>query len=192
MQTYETKHKKHVNFQHLFELREWILNNCIAFNEVWSYERLRYVLGTGGDMLVIGIPAGIALYLSNIFLFPGWRFTIGSPLSNILIGVCLLVCGVVLYGAFIRMFRSFFSTNRLCTSGIFHVIRHPLYTAMILFIVPGIVVLFQWPLGLAIPPILAVIFHYRIGHEEEKLVEMFGDAYREYRDRTARLIPYIY
>jgi protein-S-isoprenylcysteine O-methyltransferase Ste14 len=40
---------------------------------------------------------------------------------------------------------------------------------------------------LVVPPILS-----RIGAEEQLLVSEFGDLYRAYQRRTARLLPLIY
>ena len=38
----------------------------------------------------------------------------------------------------------------------------------------------------------AFSFLIRIRIEEEMLIEEFGDAYREYSDRTKMIVPFIY
>jgi protein-S-isoprenylcysteine O-methyltransferase Ste14 len=37
-----------------------------------------------------------------------------------------------------------------------------------------------------------LLFALRIGPEERMMEEAFGDEYRAYRDRSWRIIPYIY
>jgi protein-S-isoprenylcysteine O-methyltransferase Ste14 len=36
------------------------------------------------------------------------------------------------------------------------------------------------------------LFLFRVGREEAMMLESFGDEYRSYMARTARLIPHIY
>ena len=83
-------------------------------------------------------------------------------------------------------------TRKLCTSGLYKYIRHPLY----LFT-------FFWFFGvtLAFGSVVAFLFFeltlvpltlMRIPFEEERLVKEFGDEYKEYQERTKKLVPFVY
>lgn len=80
------------------------------------------------------------------------------------------------------------SAGVLAVSGLYGIVRHPMYTA-------GIILIWLFPvmttglLGFN----LGVTLYILIGSEleERKLIAEYGDAYRRYRAKTARLIPFI-
>ena len=81
--------------------------------------------------------------------------------------------------------------HALVTSGVYRVVRHPSYLGLIVSSL-GWGLAFRSVLGvllaaLTLPPILA-----RIRSEERLLASEFGDEYRAYRSRTARLVPGLY
>ena len=47
-----------------------------------------------------------------------------------------------------------------------------------------------WPTATALA--LLLVYTYRISAEERMLVDHFGDAYRAYKTRTWRLVPYVW
>ena len=82
-------------------------------------------------------------------------------------------------------------THKLCTSGIYTYLRHPSYTGVYLRelgmqlllgnVFSFFVLVLYW----------FIFFSLRITEEEEKLVRIFGEEYREYRKRTFVFIPYM-
>jgi protein-S-isoprenylcysteine O-methyltransferase Ste14 len=50
----------------------------------------------------------------------------------------------------------------------------------------------NWVAGLAGLIGFAVLFLLRVEEEERMMLEMFGSQYRDYMERTKRIIPYIY
>ena len=76
----------------------------------------------------------------------------------------------------------------LVTHGPYHWVRHPLYSVAALFLVALALLLANW--FLLLMGILALILiAFRTPIEEAKLIEKFGDEYREYMKRTGRFIP---
>jgi len=82
--------------------------------------------------------------------------------------------------------------HQLVTTGLFAWVRHPIYLATLLLYV-GI------PLGFTSLGVLGVTLAIglpalwrRIGIEEASLAEWFGDEFTEYRQRTKRLIPFVW
>ena len=80
--------------------------------------------------------------------------------------------------------------HELVTSGPYRWVRHPLYTAGTSFFVSLSLVAANWFMGLATLSVLVMLI-VRLPKEEEKLIERFGDEYREYMKRTGRLLPKI-
>lgn len=115
-----------------------------------------------------------------------------------LMGICLMVLGVAVNRWAISSLGKFWDKlvikedHRLITEGIYAYIRHPIYTSYILLFI-GYVVVFHAPISaLLFAVVLAIWYGSRISLEESMLVEKFGDAYREYRTKTKRLIPFLY
>jgi protein-S-isoprenylcysteine O-methyltransferase Ste14 len=77
----------------------------------------------------------------------------------------------------------------LITSGPYGVIRHPIYTGILLGVVgTGLVINF---IGLGIAVIVGVYFVWAATVEERNLTEIFPSAYPAYRARTKMLIPFL-
>lgn len=82
--------------------------------------------------------------------------------------------------------------HALVTHGLYAWVRHPMYSSFLLFAVAQALLLPNWfagPIGLVA---VAILFFLRVGREEALMVETFGDEYRAYMGRTARVIPWIY
>jgi len=82
-----------------------------------------------------------------------------------------------------------YNNGQLVTSGLSALVRHPIYSAWIVFILPGLILLTRsWPL-LFNPFVAYFVFKLRIHCEDEYLEQRFGQAYLQYRGRVNELIP---
>ena len=80
--------------------------------------------------------------------------------------------------------------HRLITAGPYSRIRHPMYTAFILFTLST--VLLAANLFVTIFGLLICIMLYPISKQEEQmLINEFGDQYKAYMNRTGRFLPRI-
>ena len=77
-------------------------------------------------------------------------------------------------------------TPSLQVGGLYRMVRHPVYTLSILLLFLTPTMTWNW-LGLAVGASLYMIL--AIPLEEDKLVEEFGDAYRQYQHRVPALVP---
>jgi protein-S-isoprenylcysteine O-methyltransferase Ste14 len=75
---------------------------------------------------------------------------------------------------------------RLVTDGLYRYVRHPLYTAGLLFI--WLIAIMTWNLLALIIGLTAYIF-VGIYFEERKLLQEFGSSYAKYRQSTPMLVP---
>lgn len=127
-------------------------------------------------------------------LLPFW----GSPLVS-LAGIVLLAVGGAVtvagraqlagYGSGVLRIEE---GQRLVTSGVYGVIRHPIYGGGLIGVV-GLYAAFRSLFTLvAVTALYFVVIRHRLLFEERMLVDEFGDEYREYMQKTKRLIPYIY
>lgn len=77
----------------------------------------------------------------------------------------------------------------LVTSGPYRWIRHPLYTFGMISLVALTFMSALWWIGVLAVPLVIFFVRWRIPREEANLVEVFGDAYRDYMKRTGRFLP---
>lgn len=103
---------------------------------------------------------------------------------------------LVLYGAgfclwgVVRMTRAV-NSGGLDTGGPFAMVRHPIYSAWIVFLFPGIALVSGAWLILGSSLLAWAAFRKWAPAEEEALLELFGPPYAEYKRRTPALVPFI-
>lgn len=121
-------------------------------------------------------------YSQNIWLqITGWVF--------ILIGAALFIWARRALGNFYSGHVSVMDCQPLVQSGPYRFIRHPAYAGYLLLAL-GITVGYSSRAGLIVIPVLLLpSVLYRLTVEDELLAEHFGDQFREYANKTARLIP---
>lgn len=79
--------------------------------------------------------------------------------------------------------------HRLVTTGVYASVRHPMYSAILLFSLAQGLLLANWLAGWSALLSVAVMFALRIPREEEMMRDAFGEEYRRYMSRTGRLFP---
>jgi protein-S-isoprenylcysteine O-methyltransferase Ste14 len=71
-------------------------------------------------------------------------------------------------------------------------VRHPMYSAFFLWGVAQALLLPNWVAGFSGLVGFAILYFLRVGQEERLMLDTFGEAYRAYMSRTARLVPWMY
>ncbi|HTV77799.1 MAG TPA: isoprenylcysteine carboxylmethyltransferase family protein [Steroidobacteraceae bacterium] len=115
------------------------------------------------------------------------------------VGIALMLVGLVLRWYSIIHLGRFFTVNvaiaqdhRIIDTGPYRWLRHPSYTgALVAFL--GLALCTQnWASLVLIVIGTTAVFSYRMGVEERALTAAFGEPYRQYMQRTWRLIPGLY
>ena len=73
-----------------------------------------------------------------------------------------------------------------------HAFVHPMYLAFWLWAIAQLLLLPNWFAGLAGILGFGMLCFGRIEQEEKLMPDTFGDEYRAYMNRTARIVPWIY
>jgi len=79
--------------------------------------------------------------------------------------------------------------HRLITHGVYRRIRHPMYTALLLYSVGQALVIPNWVAGPSYLVAFGILFACRVQAEERMMLEQFGEEYAVYAARTKRLVP---
>ncbi len=82
--------------------------------------------------------------------------------------------------------------HTLVTNGVYAWVRHPMYAGFWLMAVAQVLMLPNWVAGPAGLVGFGALFFGRVGREEAMMTAGFGDEYRSYMRRTARVIPWFY
>ena len=78
----------------------------------------------------------------------------------------------------------------LITSGPYGIIRHPMYLAQVIAIVPLVCESFSY-WRLAVLLLLIIVLTIKMEYEEKRLVKHFN-GYSEYKKYTKKVIPFVY
>ncbi len=146
------------------------------------------------------IPLTLAVALFALpDLWPGWLSLRILPFSfaSYWIGITVLVAGLAFTVAARRHLGGNWSGtvtvkqgHELIRSGPYALVRHPIYTGMLIGFIGSAISLGEVR-GLVAVALVVVAFLIKIRLEERWMTENFGDAYRRYRKEVRALIPYI-
>lgn len=136
-----------------------------------------------GSLLRVWLP--LALGLCALYFV----FVYGPGPHEAVRWVGLTLCLVGLSGVILARYtlgRSFSITAKavaLVTTGIYSRIRNPIYVSSVIFIL-GLMVMMRRPVLALVLVIIVPMQIIRARREARVLEAKFGDAYREYRERT--------
>jgi protein-S-isoprenylcysteine O-methyltransferase Ste14 len=171
-------------------------SNEIGSNQIDSNEHNAYLgaaMGRRGELWVIAQAVLLILFLAAPQLGPAW------PQADVfrVIGWMFAIGGTLLFaGSALKLGRSFTPfprprpEARLVTTGVYRMVRHPIYLAALLVCL-GLALATTSPLRLALTLVLFVFFDMKARREEGWLQERYP-AYAAYKMRVKKLIPWIY
>ncbi|EKU99527.1 putative protein-S-isoprenylcysteine methyltransferase [Leptolyngbya sp. PCC 7375] len=149
----------------------------------------------------------LAFVLLGMFVLP--LIYIVTPLfnfANYFLPVWANVLGILMFAIALYLFwRSHHDLGKnwsptlqvrkdhaLITNGIYRSIRHPMYTSLWLWAMAQALLLTNWIAGLSGIITFGFLYFLRVGNEEKMMIEQFGEQYQAYRQRTKRLVPFIF
>ena len=133
-----------------------------------------HLLFQGGRLQTFAFPA------------PPWLRWAGVALG--ITSVALFAWTHVVLGRFWSPYVQLRPAHRLITAGPYARIRHPMYSAIVGWMLSLGLVAANW-VPLACGALAALQFTLRIRGEEQMMLQQFGDQYRDYMKRTGRLLP---
>lgn len=134
------------------------------------------------------------VYTAGKFNLPDTTYYIVRIIALVLlaVGLCIRWTAIYSLGRSFSANVAIHATQKLNRSGLFHYMRHPSYTGMVIIFFAVGLRMENW-LGLllvTLPPYAALL--YRIHVEEDALVAAFGDDYLDYQRTTRRIVPGLY
>jgi protein-S-isoprenylcysteine O-methyltransferase Ste14 len=149
--------------------------------------RLSKIFGSG--------PAGLSISLVLFFVANWFSKRIYLPLlsnSRSLLNSIFIISILMTLAVIVWSVKSLPASDRgdkLCTSGAFKYVRHPLYAAFLSIFNFGLAVYLNSCIFVLWAVLLHPISHYIVRYEERMMVNRFGEAYIEYQRKTGRFFP---
>lgn len=149
------------------------------------------------DFLLLML-VGIGMLIPILYLFTAW-FNFANyvlPVWLSWIGVLAMIGFCWLLARSHQDLHKNWSPNieilekqTLVTSGVYRLIRHPMYAAHLLWGIAQASLLSNWFAGFSLLIPAVMLYWYRAPKEESLLRAHFGKAYEDYCAKTNRLIP---
>jgi len=79
--------------------------------------------------------------------------------------------------------------HKLITNGIFGYIRHPMYASQWIWVIAQPLLIQNWIAGFLNLLVFIAFYFLRVSAEEKMMLDIFGDEYREYMNKTGAVIP---
>ncbi|CAM9357096.1 unnamed protein product [Ectocarpus sp. 12 AP-2014] len=106
-------------------------------------------------------------------------------------GLGVITAGVNGLGKSLSPWPAPVKDNELNTDGIYGVMRHPMYTGLVMVCL-GFGVVTNSPLRMLLAALLAFVLDKKVEKEESFLVALHGEAYESYREAVAKFVPRFY
>ena len=136
---------------------------------MWRRQAWRFLtvcLLSAGMMLAFGTSSGMAQSRAHVYLLRGLLNVFSLGMDTL--------------------------SDELNARGVYGLVRHPMYSAFWLMAIAQALLLPNWIAGLSGLVGFGTLFFGRVGREEEMMMRGFGEEYRTYMARTARVVPWIY
>ena len=118
-------------------------------------------------------------------------FTIHFVSYDVLVTIAtiLILIGIPFYIVSLVTIKRAFVAGRLVTEKTFGMCRHPVYSAWIIFFVPGIMLLINTWIGLSASLVMYFLLLKLVKEEEVYLESVFGNEYLAYKERVPAVLP---
>lgn len=146
-------------------------------------KRLQTLVGSGDRIALFVLPVILVGGYLN-YVNPTWFDVGGPPTALRLLSIAVLVPGVVIWIWSVILILRNVPDGRLITGGPYAWVKHPLYAAVALIVLPWVGFLLDTWLGVLIGMVLYVGSRIFAPAEEDALSRAFGDRWADYSERV--------
>jgi len=148
------------------------------------------LFGCGPKLALLSLPY-IILSLAVIYKYPGFLDLKFLDVPGIkILGFVWLALGFIFWIYSAVFFLKNFKPGKLLVSGPFGLCRNPIYSSIIVFIIPSLALIFHSGLVFSISVVLYIGFRISIHGETVILRRIFGEEYERYEKSVNEIIPF--
>lgn len=169
----------------------WALSRNVkpVVREESALARLSHILPLVVAAYLLAAPVVRVPVLGERFMpWTPWTFWIGAALT--VAGLLFSVWARVHLGRNWSGIVTVKQDHELITSGPYAIVRHPIYTGLLLAFIGSAIARGEWR-GVVAVAITWWAFYAKMRREERFMCEQFGDAYQGYCERVPALVPFL-
>ena len=136
--------------------------------------------------VLLRLAFAICLFLSQLASPRQTLFTQNPYL--LALGILFVLAGVLLWVSAGRQLNQAQLAGGFATGGPFKYVRHPVYISMYVLSI-GLGFLFFTPLWFLVLAVFLPLWYLECRKEEREMIEIYGQTYVEYQERTGMLVP---
>lgn len=146
---------------------------------------LKHLVGSGDRIGLFTLPFAVAGVAFNL-AFPA-AFAVGGPPAWLMaVSAVVGAAGIAIWLWSVVLILTYVPRGRLITTGPYALVKHPLYTAVSLLVLPWLGFMLNTWVGAAIGVVLFAGSRMFARSEEEELARTFGPRWDRYR-RSVKL-----
>ncbi|MEM9928702.1 MAG: protein-S-isoprenylcysteine O-methyltransferase [Bacteroidota bacterium] len=155
----------------------------------------------GLEILLLALVWVGMMILPLIYVFTSWLSFADYQLPVFwqILGILLIIPGLWLFyrshhdlGQNWSVSLEIREGHNIISSGVYELIRHPMYTAIWLLCLAQALLLNNYVAGLSGLVFFGLLYFLRVGREEKMMLGQFGQEYQEYMKKTKRIVPYLF
>jgi len=150
------------------------------------------VWGIGIKLTILTLVYSSAVIFIHYFTYPLFYIKFLPYVLFLISGIILIVLGMPLFIVSGFSVHKAYAEDALRTKGVYSICRHPLYSSFLVFIVPGICLLFKSWIAFSVPFVMYIFFRVLIKEEEDYLSGRFGDEYKKYKREVSFVFPKVW
>ena len=148
------------------------------------------LFGCGPKLAILCLPY-IILSLIVMYMYPEFfdlRFL--DIIYAKVAGFIWLGIGIIFWIYSAVFFLKYFKPGELIAKGPFGLCRNPIYSSIIVFIIPSLALIFHSGLTFSISIVLYIVLKISIHGETNVLKRIFGEEYEKYEKSVNEIIPF--
>ena len=167
------------------------------YERKYGGERIKVSRGNLVEIIMLSF-VGLGMIAPLIFVFTSWLDFANYFLPEFIrwAGIILFILACWLLGRSHADLKFFFALSLeikdnhvLMKEGVYKYIRHPIYTAHLLWALGQLLLIPNWIAGPSFILFTIPLYFYRIPKEEDMMIKQFGEEYRRYMKKTGMIFP---
>jgi len=143
-------------------------------------------------LITVGYALSFAIGATKIGRIYDWNTFFATGMALFVIGLLIRIYSILTLEQYFTYSVAKVENHKIIATGLYKFIRHPGYLGQLIIFIGISTSMSNWLsiLLMMIPVMLGYL--YRIKVEERFMTDQFGEDYKNYQERTKRIIPMLY
>jgi protein-S-isoprenylcysteine O-methyltransferase len=172
-------------FEVFMNLRQRRKNNAITTNDKGSLWLLY-------GLITLGYTLSFSIGATKIGRMYPWNTFFAIGMALVVIGFIIRIFSILTLKQYFTYSVAKVENQKVISTGLYKFIRHPGYLGQFIIFMGISISISNWLSILLMMIPITLGYLYRIKVEEKFMTDQLGEDYKNYQDRTKRIIPMLY